>query len=134
MTKRADTTVTAAIVDGKFMGRTLIGRQDARLARQLGERVVQVFSAEYEDATVIGSASANAVLADVRHRVSVQSGWETAESIFGQQEFANRANGKSYKALSPCERAMAGAMRTGGVIVSTTLGSVRLDCHGWIVV
>lgn len=134
MTARVDTTVTAAIQDGKFMGRTLLNRQDARLARECGNRVVQVFSAEYEDATVIGSASANAVLQDVRHRVSVQGGTETALNLFGSQEYGTRANGRTYLMASPSERAMAAAMRTGGMIVATSFGSVRLDTHGWIVV
>lgn len=134
MTARSDTTVTAAIVDGTFMGRTLIKRQEAREARANGERVVQVFSAEYEDATVIGSASAGAVLLDVRHRINVQSGSDVACSLFGHPQTAHRANGKQYREFSPSEKAALGAMRTGGTIISTLLGQVRLDCHGWIVV
>lgn len=134
MTARSDTTVTAAIIDGTFMGRTLLNRQAAKLARESGNRVVQVFSAEFEDATVIGSASAAAVVADVRHRIAVQAGTETALNLFGTQSYGTRANGKSYLVPSPSERAAMGAMRTGGCLISTALGQVRLDCHGWIVV
>lgn len=134
VTARVDTTVTASIVNGTFMGRNLLTRQEAREARTLGLRVVQVFSAEFEDATVIGSASAAAVLADVRHRVAVQSGTETALNLFGSQSYGTRANGKTYLVPSPSEKAAMGAMRTGGMVIATALGTVRLDCHGWIVV
>lgn len=135
MTARADTTaVVAAIADGKFLGRTILDRNAAQDARLSGSRIVPVFSAELEDATIVGSASAYALIADVRHRVSVQQGSDVALDLFGHPTQGVRQNGKSYRVPSSTEKMMAQSLGRGGVVVTTTLGYVTLCTHGWVAV